>query len=221
MRHVFKPEIKTVATVHRRFATSDIANEQMVFSSDWEFALENGGEITRWIMEHLRLAPEWSEAVKNGELKNRNIVIDTRTNMLMEGMYPSIPGWHCDDNVRLTETNQPDPRLNEPSVQHFMVLLSDNKSPVARTEFVTENVDVELDPHDVWYSLDNHIDQSDYRKGFLDEGMIIRFSQNAIHRATCCETPGWRYFFRASVTHRKPANQIRRQVQVYTTRNGW
>lgn len=216
MNFVFLPSIKTVGTCSKKFSTSEIANEQMIFSGDWRFTKENAGPITSYIMRQLLKCPEWIEAIERG----KNIVIDTRTNMLMEGMYPSIPGWHCDDVPRGVKYEQPDLSKVSDDVQHFMVLLSDNTQPT-QTEFVTEPALIDVDPENVWNSVDTAVEQQQFKTGFLKEGDIIRFSQTAIHRASLCKAPGWRLFFRASVTHREPVNEIRRQVQVYSTRNGW
>ena len=117
MQYTFQPNIKTVGNVSERFTTEQISTEQMIFSGDWNYTLENAGPITRHVMGVLANTKEFRRAITEG----KNIVIDTRTNMLMEGMYPSIPGWHCDDNIR-GENGQPDPRLNTDDVQHFMCL---------------------------------------------------------------------------------------------------
>ena len=221
MNLLFLPKVKTVGKIDRRFTTSEIAGEQMVYSGDWGYTMANGGPITRLIMETLQLTPEWRDAVGVGLRNGRNIVIDTRTNMLMAGMYPSIPGWHCDDVPRGEKYAQPDVRKVSDDVQHFMVILSDSDECPARTEFVTEQVIIDVDPENVWNSVDAAVEREKFHTAFLNEGEIIRFNQTAIHRATLCQTPGWRLFFRLSITHRKPVNEIRKQVQVYTTSNGW
>jgi hypothetical protein len=217
MKFLFLPSIKTVDQMNTNYSTRDISTEQMVYSGDWNFTYENGGKITRQIMDTLFWNSEWQKAVREGAANNRHIVIDTRTNMLMKGMYPSIPGWHCDDVPRNEKYAQPDLSKVTPDIQHFMVILSDNDTCPTRTQFVTEPAMIDVDAANVWSSVDAAVEREKFRTSFLSEGEIIRFSQTAIHRASLCSTPGWRIFFRASVTHREPVNEIRRQVQVYAT----
>ena len=222
MDYTFLPEIKTIGKIEDRFGTAKIAKEPMIYSGDWDFTAIHGGPITRLIMGHLLASPEWHTAYSTAKREDLNVVIDTRSNMLMKGMYPSIPGWHCDDVPRSEKYAQPDLNLISDEVQHFMVLLSDNARAVARTEFIAQPTIISIDENDVWNSVNEAIEaRPQIKKGYLEEGDIIRFSQKAIHRASLCEHPGWRFFFRASITHRKPANEIRNQVQVYVTRSGW
>jgi hypothetical protein len=148
-------------------------------------------------------------------------VIDTRVTMTMEGMYPSIPGWHCDDVPRSRTTGQPVMHGVNPLVQHFMVILSDQEDAVSCTEFVSKPIKLDIDLTNVWGSVDKQLTENKPETGFLKQGEIIRFNQEAIHRASPTVTPGWRFFYRASITHRKPANEIRNQVQVYASKNGW
>ena len=222
MKFVFPPSIKTVGKLDSSYGTAEIAGEQMIYSGGWKYTKENGGPITSYIMRQLTKCPEWGKALLAVEHDdNYDVVIDTRTNMLMEGMYPSIPGWHCDDVPRGEKYEQPNLKAIDNKVQHFMVLLSDSDECPAQTEFVTEPVLIDIDQNNVWNSVDKAVEEGKFKTGFLNEGDIIQFSQTAIHRASLCKTPGWRLFFRASITHRKPVNEIRRQVQVYSTRNGW
>lgn len=149
------------------------------------------------------------------------VVIDTRVTMTMEGMYPSIPGWHGDDIPRSRTTGQPVLHAVNPLVQHFMVIVSDQPAAVSTTEFVTEPMEVDVDIANVWRSVDQHINEIKPETRFIEQGEIVRFNQEAIHRASPTTTPGWRFFYRASITHRKPANEVRKQVQVYASANGW
>ena len=83
----------------------EIENEPMLFSSSWDFAINNGGPLTHFIMGYI------SETVfhHSGNLgKNLYPIIDTRSTMLMEGFYPCIPGWHCDGVPRHKRFQQPD-----------------------------------------------------------------------------------------------------------------
>jgi hypothetical protein len=221
MKFTFTPNIKTVGKMKAVRDTGIIKNEPMIFSGDVFFAHENGGPLTRQITD-LIIKNEHFRAVQLfANDNNFKIVIDTRVTMTMPGMYPSIPGWHCDDVPRSKSHGQPVLHGINPFVQHFMVILSDQEDAVSCTEFVTEPFEVDVDLANVWESVDRAVEKEKPKTGFLTQGEIIRFNQETIHRASQTKTAGWRLFYRASITHRKPANEIRKQVQVYTSSHGW
>lgn len=218
----FTPKIKTIGIFMPGivFTINDIKNETMFFSCSPSFVRENKltSPITNLILEKLF---EIEKSLK----KEKNIVIDTRVNMLMKGQWPSIPGFHCDDVPRNPESGQPDLSLCDDSVRHFMVLVSTNKADtISGTEFVTNERTYNLKKDSVWNSLDSAVCGDKKKKTrFIKEREIIEFNQLAIHRATPAKENGWRLFFRLSVTHRKPVNEIRNQVQIYVDpkNSGW
>lgn len=220
MKYTFTPNIKTVAHIDPTRSIHTIKSEPMIFSGCPDFAVSNGGpmtrEITRKLLEH-----EMFRTVQMFAPDDFYVVIDTRVTMTMEGMYPSIPGWHGDDVPRSRTTGQPVLHGVNPLVQHFMVLVSDQPTVVSATEFISEEITLDVDLANVWGSVDKQINKIKPKTGFLEMGEIVRFNQEAIHRASPTITPGWRFFYRASITHRKPANEIRKQVQVYASVNGW
>lgn len=235
MKYTFTPNIKTVTHIDATRDTNTIKNEPMIYSGCPDFAHSSGGPLTREITREL-LSREMFRTVQMFAPDDFYVVIDTRVTMTMEGMYPSIPGWHGDDIPRSRTTGQPVLHGVNPLVQHFMVLLSDQPTTVSATEFVAMPVEVDVDLANVWGSVDTQInqrmetyhahqeetqDQSNPMTSFIRPGDIVRFNQEAIHRASPTITPGWRFFYRASITHRKPANEIRNQVQVYASVNGW
>jgi hypothetical protein len=140
----------------------------------------------------------------------------------MHGFYPSIPGWHCDDIPRGTKYAQPDLDKRNGGVIHFCCLISDHPE-VSNTEYINEQLQIDVDPANVWSSVDRLINSHGARcVEVAKPGEIIRFTQSTLHRATPCKVPGWRLFFRLSITHRKPVNVLRNQVQVYVPENtGW
>lgn len=220
MKYTFTPNIKTVKHIEPTRQTNTVKNEPMIFSGCPDFAHSNGGPLTREITR-LLLDNEFFRSVQMFSPDDYFVVIDTRVTMTMEGMYPSIPGWHGDDVPRSRTTGQPVLHGINPLVQHFMVLLSDQPTAVSSTEFVLGPMEVDIDIANVWQSVDKHITENKPKTGFIEPGEIVRFNQEAIHRASPTSTPGWRFFYRASITHRKPANEIRKQVQVYASQNGW
>lgn len=193
-----------------------IADEQMIYSGNWDYTYSNGGDLTRMIMDRLSSTVVDPTDIPAG----KHIVIDTRSNMLMPGQFPSIPGWHCDDVPRGVKYAQPDLNLCDDITKHYMVLLSSTKG-ISRTEFVYKEFQCEIDPNNVWGSLDTQVELLKPKTMFVPEGKVVQFGQQDIHRASKCVEYGWRFFFRCSITHRQPVNKIRRQVQVYTTVNGW
>lgn len=222
MKFTFTPNIKTVEKLEVPVRdTHEIKNEPMVFSGSPEFAHHKGGPLTKELTRKIMMHPMFGAVQLFAPENQFNVVIDTRVTMTMPGMYPSIPGWHCDDVPRGKTHGQPVLHGINPFVQHFMVLLSDQEDAVSCTEFVTEPFEVNVDLANVWNSVDRAVEAEKPKTGFLPQGEIIRFNQEAIHRASVTKTAGWRFFYRASVTHRKPANEIRKQVQVYTSTQGW
>lgn len=214
----FNPVVKVVGQ-YRDTVGIDVeamSSEQMIYSGDWAYTWEHAGPITRDIMSQLKYCDEFYHASYGVD---KHIVIDTRVNMLMGGMYPSIPGWHCDDVPR-GENGQPQLDQCDDDVKHFMVLLSTTES-VSRTEFVYKPYTCSIDPDDVWHSVDQAVERDNPRTCFIPERKFTMFNQQAIHRASLATEPGWRLFFRCSITHRQPVNRLRNQVQVYVTKNGW
>ena len=212
----FKPSIETLGKYSYRPTKKEISNETILFQSDLEYSSRHGGDLTRSIIDQLFKNQLFLTHYKN----NQNVIVDTRSTLTMPGTYPSIPGWHCDDVPRSIRSPQPDLSMVSENVQHFMVLLSDVDN-VSSTEFVTEKVMIDVDPDRVWNSVDQHLNQTKVKTGFLETGLIIRFDQKTIHRASPSLSKGWRLFFRLSLSHKPPRNEIRKQVQVYTTINGW
>jgi len=222
MKFTFTPNIKTIGKLEQPVRdTDEIKNEPMIFSGSPNFASIHGGGLTREITNKLLKNDDFRNVQLFANDNDFHIVIDTRVTMTMPGMYPSIPGWHCDDVPRGKTHGQPVMHLVNPFVQHFMVLVSDQEDAVSCTEFVTKPFEVDIDMADVWGSVDRAVEKEKPETGFLKQGEIIRFNQEAIHRASQTSVAGWRFFYRASITHRKPANEIRKQVQVYASTNGW
>src|SRR5690606_10082560 len=96
MKFLFQPSYRFHGNAN--ITAKDFRYETMLFGADLAFAQENGGEITKQVIDSL---PKFTVP------DDLHVVIDTRVNMLMRGYYPSIPGWHCDDVPR-GENGQPD-----------------------------------------------------------------------------------------------------------------
>ena len=217
IRHKFPCNIQTIKCLEaQNYTTDEIKNEPMLFGADWSFAIMEGGPITQSIMKELHSAICFDNKVQGCIHDGYNFIIDTRVTMTMKGYYPSIPGFHT-DWVPRGKDGQPDLTQIDDNVIHYMCLLSDVESHTC-TEFVIDEPELEFDYSSddaIWTQLDKQINAGNYRTRFLEPNTIISFDQNSIHRASPTVTPGWRFFFRASLLKKKPANEIRNQVQIY------
>ena len=150
--------------------------------------------------------------------------------MLMTGMTPAIPGWHCDGLVRPAKYAQPRLDSYDPKVRHHAIFFATAPN-VSRTVFCERRLELDVDLDRVWGSVDEQIatiEKTEQRPPLsIDfyqqtEGELLMFDENTLHRASPCEVPGWRMFFRLSVTRDPVRDQIRKQTQVYTTSSkGW
>jgi len=195
------------------FTQDQVKNEPMLFSCDTDFASQHGGPITRAFINALPLS----------FLRG---VIDTRVHMLMPGWYPCIPGWHHDDVPRSTSSGQPNYETPEYVSRHCCALVN---AEVAPTEFLVGDISVPVpQPGQVVYHVwDEHLEGAGRKDGnrvSAPDRRLIFFDADTFHRGVAAVSTGWRWFGRISIdTARKPANEIRKQVQVYMSaiNSGW
>lgn len=153
------------------------------------------------------------------------ISVDSRLSMLMPGMYPCIPGWHCDEFYR-PGGGQPD-LATAPECEHVMVVIGG----CSLTRFVAEAFEMPLptpddlrDGRTVCGVMHHRIEQAGLATLQVQSGEVWRFSQISWHRGEAATEPGWRYFLRLTGSeHWTPVNQRRTQTQVYLTApfEGW
>jgi hypothetical protein len=189
----------------------------MFFNSDWNFAHENGGEITRAFLG--ALPPDWRE----------NIVFDSRVHMLMPGWYPAIPGYHHDDV----------PRPEIPVGQHFATAgQPDYDSPRYRSEHILALVNAEICPtkfaigectmpaipegdliYRAWHKeVIALVESGDLKLIETPDRQLVYFDCETFHTGDKAVTNGWRWFGRVTRNSDRTktiTNEIRRQVQVY------
>lgn len=188
-----------------------VRDEPMLFGATLDFAKREGGHLTRVLCA-------WLEDLD----PHSNVIVDTRTHMLMKGWYPAIPGWHCDAIPR-KEDGQPD--FNDPriaGIRHFMCVIDCGTE--ALTEFVTFK-DVPIWPEtpegeNVWAvrsRMINNMPPDKLDVVTVESNVLYEFGPHDYHRAMPAKrNGGWRFFFRASVdTTNLPKNVIRKQTQVY------
>lgn len=198
--------------------TSIIHNEPMLFSASIDFAESVGGPLTRSILNKIKEL-EMSEILNYCNENKAWPVIDTRSHMLMKGQYPAIPGWHCDAYPRFS-SGQPNLNLANPKCFHYVVTISDKENGVSNTVFANAPIEIDVDNERVWGSVHEQVEKSKINTIKSNDGEIIKFYQNTLHRAEETHTNGWRWFFRLAMYYGKPKNEIRKQVQVYTTKGG-
>lgn len=150
--------------------------------------------------------------------------------MLMPGWYPAVPGWHHDDVPRDRADGQPN--YDNPSyhAKHAMALVGDDIAP---TNFALGMFGLTHWGHilasgkniyEVWDKELNAILKEPENRFVAPMHKILKFNSHTFHECVPATGSGWRWFGRVSWdTHRKPVNEIRRQVQVYLEypKKGW
>ena len=214
--------------------TNVIRDEPMLFSSSPSFASQKGGTLTNLVLGLMKqILPQSS--LEDEPASGFYWVIDTRVHMLMKGQFPAIPGWHGDAVPRPNgPTGQPDFNMCDSRVEHYAFLLSDHPEPqlvnkdselgISSTAFLRDNLTIKLDDESpVWGQVDRHVHSLvNPAIEYLPDREIWKFGQLTLHNAQPTTYNGWRFFFRMSKLMRPARNEIRRQVQVYTTQGlGW
>ena len=214
----FIPSYSLSNTLVNTLPEHEIQNEPMIFGGSWDFCRVSGGDLTNYIMD--RIENEVSHDIEPHAYLGYHPVIDTKVVQLMPGMYPCIPGWHCDGVIRNDKSSQPSlDTLNEP-VYHYIASIASEDT--ARTEIMKSRLEIDVDPKNVWGSVDQYVSEHSTFDSFgLRSGQIARFRRSTLHRGTPAVVRTWRFFFRLSFYHMPCMNQIRNQVQVYTTNGGW
>lgn len=195
-----------------------IKKEPMFFNSDFNFAYENGGEITKSFLS--ALPDDW---------KNEPLVFDSRVHMLMPGWYPAIPGYHHDDVPRpeievgkhFITAGQPDYENPRYKSQHIMALVN---AEICPTKFIIGNCEMpEINDGELiyrkWHSeILNQIESKSINVVECPDKQLVYFDCDTFHSGDKAISNGWRWFGRVSKnTDRvnKITNEIRSQVQVY------
>lgn len=188
-----------------QFSNEQIKNEPMLFNCSIVAAHALGGPITRAFIDAGNFLPD--------------AVIDTRSHMLMPGWYPCIPGWHHDDVPRSRSDGQPNYETPEYHTGHAMALINGGICPTQFAIGECSLPDVPLGDviYKRWHPLVEQLCQHHMlHRVDAPSNQIVWFDWQSFHQGVAAKRGGWRWFGRASFgTHRKPTNEIRRQVQVY------
>lgn len=155
-----------------------------------------------------------------------HVTLDTRLSMLMPGMWPCIPGWHCDDFWRPSDGGQPD-LISAPYSEHIAIVLGG----CSLTRFINERAELKIPT--VWdlqvgetlYGyMHPRIEQMGLKTMQLTPEQLVRYSQLTWHCGEAAVERGWRYLFRLTGSdYLHPLNERRTQTQVYLTEPfvGW
>lgn len=194
-----------------------VKNEPMLFSCDFTSAYRIGGPLTD-IFLHM-LPESWREA--------KDLIVDSRVHMLMSNWFPCIPGWHHDDVPRSRSDGQPNYINPEYEAEHVMMLLGDD---IASTQFALGTCEMPEIPlgqtiYKHWHvEVERLLESGELKLWTAPMNRLIYFNWQTFHQGVKATGVGWRFFIRATRnTHRKPFNEIRRQVQVYleAPMEGW
>jgi hypothetical protein len=218
----FEPSTSVVARVSGQANRAEIHAETMFFGCSVEFIqdFDSGGHMARIVLDELNRAGELDAAKRYCKKHGKHLVIDTRSHMLMPGMYPAIPGWHCDAYPRSHYGEQPNLYAALPDTPHYVVHVSDQNGGVSRTLYAAEPITVEIDEDRVWGSWHEAAEREPIARVQYRDGEIVRMLQPTLHRAQRCYQKGWRWWFRMSAFYKPPENAVRKQVQVYCTEGG-
>ena len=219
----FEPSLKQVGSFTPTATIEQIAEEVGIYSASPNFIRDHGGILTNSILD--QIPADWFEEAKDLGLYPN---IDVRVHRLYKDDFPAVPGWHCDGEYRKTYHSQPE--LDKvPMHRHIVGTISTSPTGVSLTEFVTDELEIEVDENNgvgVWEQVHTHIDKVSPTIVEAQDGLLYDFGSMTLHRCTPAKERGWRLFLRASMWH-KPYLQgegtIARQEYVYrlSEEKGW
>jgi hypothetical protein len=193
------------------FTEEDIQKEPMFMDATPEFALEQGGPITRDFINTIK------EEISFNSLKP--VIFDCRVHYVEQGQYPAIPGWHHEDASRVGNKNRRPEYIN-PQYRSYHVMGMIN-GDICPTEFALGEVDFELPDSDYVYGIwapmvDEAIKDGQLQLYRAPSNQLIWFDDRVWHRASSAVKSGWRWWGRMSYsTHRIPTNKIVENYPVY------
>ena len=200
-----------------------LAAEPCLFSCSEEGAALQGGLLTKIALKHIQAA--FIHDIYKAKQEGLSAIIDVRVQRLMTGMYPSIPGWHCDAVPRCNYHGQPRFDLINPAAFHVALTLSSEPFGVSNTEYVVDPIRPKLyDNEHVYKDLHEQVEKIGPIVQTMADNVFVKFTPKTIHRATPTRRRGWRMFMRFSMYHKPPiVNGVSGQQQVYllSEKNGW
>lgn len=193
-----------------------------LLGADLDTAARYGGDLTRAALGAMNLRGD-----------RRNVIVDTKTHLLMPGFYPGIPGWHSDGVPRGPERNPagkgaPDIAAQEAMddvAPRFHLLVTGAHCP---TRFATERgliLDVPEEPTpDLYAGISRQMRAMDAAGSLATmetaPSTVYEWDWWHLHTAQAATAHGWRFLIRVTETdHHEPRTDlseiIRTQQQVY------
>ena len=227
---LFKPDLHRLGFIEEA-TEQEIMNELMLFQCDPVFAMREGGPLTESITRFILGSPAYAKCEASAAMRGGKIrpIVDTRTHMLFPGMYPAIPGWHCDFVPRAF--GQPDlTKLKNRVVKaqrYFTVVVSSHPDGVSNPCYLKESITADFsNEFPVWgqlhFQINALMDEHPIPMHVQADREIMMFNTSTIHRASIAHNKGWRFFYRMAVVDATAKNDIRKQTQVYADPNiGW
>ena len=212
-----------VATIPSTYPIGELDKEIGIYSATPERVYKDGGPVARSFIEQIP-AKFFTKAKELG----LHIICDIRLHRLNVGEFPSVPGWHCDGDVRKSYAAQPE--LERPQGDHIICCVSSHPEGVSNFEFVTEDVTCELDNEHptlgVYAQLHNYVEANSLQRVPSHDGVLYWMNSETIHRPQQAKVRGWRMFMRATMYHHgciEADGKFSKQEQVYilTEANGW
>lgn len=213
----FQNKVSVVAALPR-FGEADIKSEPMFFK----------GSAMRAIAGELGSMP--ITAAFLAEVEKRwgtlaNVLFDSRSHMLMPGMFPCIPGWHTDEAPRPDHLGgQPNLECEEFQAQHMLAVV--DTCTGSFTEFAPSPFTLDVralealaaETNRTVYKLaDAEVSKMGLNAARVGNGEVVEFDCFSWHRGMAAKRRGWRFFIRATKgsPNRVALNERRTQVQVY------
>jgi hypothetical protein len=197
--------------------------EPSLFSCSEEATAIQGGLLAKTALKHIQGA--FIQDIYRAKQAGLSAIVDVRVQRLMPGMFPSIPGWHCDAVPRCNYHGQPSFALINPEAFHVAVTLSSELAGVSNTEYVVDSPRLKLyDEQHVYKEMHTEVERIGPQTRRMDDGVFVKFTPKTIHRATETHRRGVRMFMRFSMYHKPPiVNGVSGQQQVYllSEKNGW
>lgn len=211
------------------FAERDLIDEQTYYGASPEFVRLSEPLLSPIANNFLAYVDD--RAGSHAEIERG--IFDSKVVQLMPGMYPAIPGWHCDEIKRVEGKVDCDTFHDNAKKMHYIGIIDFTGS---RTEFVQADIEVPY-TDSLWKEVHNAVEftkkcaQPDRPSPFpappiirLPSNHIYLMNYSCVHTATPATTAGWRWFGRLTLnTDRQIVNQIRTQTNVYlnVSEAGW
>lgn len=215
---------KSILSNIRDLSIADISQEKGIFSCSPDWVVENGTPLIKAMTEEIIADIETHQSMAPDHYP----VIDVRVQRLMPGMYPSIPGWHCDAIPRDSYYGQPDFTQVNKNVRHIVGTFSTHPHGVSNTIFLDGDQEVDLDPElgSIYNQMHNELEGSDNLSTLrLDDSIWEIFDSLSAHKAAPTINRGWRIFYRASMlltpALNDPSLKNFEQVYILSEANGW